>query len=126
VTELENKIPVLSLFTGAGLLDRGFEQEGFSVTSAGDILWGRDVRESMKYRLVGNGCPVPMARVIAAAVSRRAVTEWTRLCVCDCGRPVRAGQTMATPACRKRMQRARDAAGVTKPGSVTPAMSPLL
>jgi DNA (cytosine-5)-methyltransferase 1 len=36
---------VLSLFTGAGLLDRGFELEGFCVVSAGDILWGRDVRE---------------------------------------------------------------------------------
>jgi DNA (cytosine-5)-methyltransferase 1 len=35
---------VLSLFSGAGLLDRGFEQSGFCVVSAGDILWGRDVR----------------------------------------------------------------------------------
>lgn len=37
--------PVLSIFTGAGLLDRGFEAAGFCVVSAGDILWGRDVRD---------------------------------------------------------------------------------
>jgi DNA (cytosine-5)-methyltransferase 1 len=36
---------VLSLFTGAGLLDRGFEHSGFCVVSAGDRLWGRDVRD---------------------------------------------------------------------------------
>lgn len=36
---------VLSVFTGAGLLDRGFEQSGFCCVSAGDILWGRDVRD---------------------------------------------------------------------------------
>jgi len=36
---------VLSLFTGAGLLDRGFRLEGFCVVSAGDILTGQDIRE---------------------------------------------------------------------------------
>lgn len=36
---------VLSLFTGSGLLDKGFQQTGFCVVSAGDILWGQDVRD---------------------------------------------------------------------------------
>jgi DNA (cytosine-5)-methyltransferase 1 len=268
--------PVLSLFSGAGLLDRGFEQSGFCVVSAGDILWGRDVRDfsppshifsgviggspcqdfskarrcaptglglellkefarcvtqaqpdwfllenvpavpncdvpgyrvqrfnlnarecgvaqnrlrcfqfgnrtgkplvidrgekiadasrccmategkrgdrrdfadfcelqglprtfdlpglsqRMKYKLVGNGVPVPMARVVATAIKVWSVTDddslesWRRVCSCQCGRLVRAGQTLATAACRKRMQRKRDAAGVTGPGVVTPALS---
>jgi DNA (cytosine-5)-methyltransferase 1 len=76
-----------------------------------------------KYRAVGNGVPVPMARVIATAIIGRPVTTPVRVCVCQCGRPVRAGQTLATPACRKRMQRRRDAMLVTVPGAVTPAMS---
>ncbi len=261
---------VLSIFTGAGLLDRGFEQAGFCVVSAGDILWGRDVRDfaparhvfkgviggspcqdfskarrcpptgggeemlkqycrvvteagpdwflhenvpgvpdiiipgyrvqrlnlnasecgvhqnrlrcfqfgsrdgiglviprgeapetvqpcvlasegkrgarrsfgdfcalqglprgfdlphlstRLRYLLVGNGVPVPMARVLATAIQRRHVTKDTPVCVCDCGRPVSPGQTQATPACRKRMQRRRDAAGVTDPGPVTSGLS---
>lgn len=78
-----------------------------------------------KYRAVGNGVPVFMARVIAGAIKLRNVTAPTRLCVCNCGRPVRDGQTMATAACRKRMERSRkrDAAAVTIPGPVTPAAS---
>lgn len=262
---------VLSVFTGAGLLDRGFELEGFCVVSAGDILWGRDVRDfkparhafegiiggppcqsfsranrsgksredgdaaveqfarcvteaepdwflcenvpqvpdivvegyqvqrlnlnakecgcsqnrlrcfqfgsrdgvglviprgplavevspccmategkrkhrrsfadfcelqglprdfylpglslAMKYRLVGNGVPIPMARVIARSVLARQDTRWTRVCVCHCGRPVTSGRTLATPACRKRMQRRRDTAGVTELETVTPPAS---
>lgn len=82
-----------------------------------------------KYRAVGNGVPIPMARVIAIAVSLRSlsVTPWTRLCVCGCGREVLRQATMAKAACRKTMQRRRerDAAAVTGPGpgTVTPAMS---
>ena len=86
---------VLSTFSGAGLLDRGFEQAGFCVVSAGDILWGRHD------------------------------TRGVRVCACDCGRPVQPGQTRATAACRKRLQRKRDAAAVivTGPGTDTPAMT---
>lgn len=36
---------VLSTFTGAGLLDMAFEQEGFCVVSLGDVIFGRDIRE---------------------------------------------------------------------------------
>lgn len=71
------------------------------------------------YRAVGNGVPVFMARVIARAVRLRNVIKTPRLCVCGCARTVRDGQTMATPACRKRMQRRRDAAGNTSTWSVT-------
>ena len=35
---------VLSLFPGIGLLDRGFEAEGFCVVRGPDLLWGGDVR----------------------------------------------------------------------------------
>jgi DNA (cytosine-5)-methyltransferase 1 len=77
---------------------------------------------ALKYKMVGNGVPVPMASVIARAIKVRSVTAMTRLCICECGREVAAGRTMATDACRKRMQRRRDAAGsvtdrvVTVPG----------
>jgi DNA (cytosine-5)-methyltransferase 1 len=36
---------VLSTFSGADLLGMAFEQEGFCVVSAGDIMFGRDIRE---------------------------------------------------------------------------------
>jgi len=35
---------VLSLFPGIGLLDRAFEDEGFTVVRGPDVLWGGDVR----------------------------------------------------------------------------------
>lgn len=91
-------------------LPRGFELPGLS--------------RALKYRLVGNGVTVEMARVVAIAIKRRPVTGIVRLCVCECGREVPAGRTLATAGCRKRMQRRRDAAAVTVPGPVTPAMSP--
>ena len=36
---------VLSLFPGIGLLDRGFEDEGFCVVCGPDLIWGGDVRK---------------------------------------------------------------------------------
>ena len=78
----------------------------------------------LKYQLVGNGVPVPMARILAQAVNHWLTRhDWPTVCVCGCGRETDGIKTQATPACRKRMQRARDAATVTGPGSVTPAMS---
>lgn len=35
---------VLSLFPGIGLLDRAFEEEGFTVVRGPDALWGGDIR----------------------------------------------------------------------------------
>lgn len=35
---------VLSLFPGIGLLDRAFEEEGFTTVRGPDLLWGGDVR----------------------------------------------------------------------------------
>jgi DNA (cytosine-5)-methyltransferase 1 len=36
---------LLSTFTGAGLLDKGFQQNGFCVVSAGDLITGQDIRD---------------------------------------------------------------------------------
>jgi DNA (cytosine-5)-methyltransferase 1 len=91
-----------------------------------DFLSGSDLPQWLKYQLDGNGVPVPMARILAAAVKAR--TKFARFCVCDCGRIVQPGATLATPACRKRMQRRRHAAAVnvTGPDTLTPATSQLL
>lgn len=35
---------ILSLFPGIGLLDRAFEEEGFTVVRGPDVLWGGDIR----------------------------------------------------------------------------------
>src|SRR5262245_56334699 len=35
---------VLSLFPGIGLLDRAFEEEGYTVVRGPDLLWGGDIR----------------------------------------------------------------------------------
>lgn len=78
-----------------------------------------------RYRAVGNGVPLPMGRAVASAIRARSVTDYptARLCRCHCGRAVPAGKTLATPACRKRVQRQRDASRVTADGHVTPAGS---
>lgn len=36
-------LPVLSLFPGIGLLDRAFEESGFTVVRGPDLLWGNDI-----------------------------------------------------------------------------------
>jgi len=71
------------------------------------------------YRAVGNGVPIPMARVIARSVTAARAPVGFRVCECGCGRPVGGRLVTATVACRKRLQRQRDAAGVTVPGAVT-------
>jgi len=38
-------LPVLSLFPGIGLLDRTFEECGFTVVRGPDLLWGDDIRD---------------------------------------------------------------------------------
>jgi DNA (cytosine-5)-methyltransferase 1 len=62
-----------------------------------------------KYRAVGNGVPIPMARMVARAIKAAAPLEQhQKLCVCGCGRIItskRANRILANCACRKRMQR---------------------
>ncbi len=61
-----------------------------------------------RYQAVGNGVPIPMARVVARAIRERRVRAVdVRLCKCGCGRIVSGRQEMATAACRKRMERRR-------------------
>lgn len=75
--------------------------------------------QAARYQAVGNGVPIPMARVIARAVTRSREPVGFRLCKCGCGRPICGHMVTATVACRKRLQRQRDLAGVTVPGGVT-------
>lgn len=88
-------------------LSRDFALDGWSV--------------ALKYRVVGNGVPIPMARVIARAIQAAHIRSAdVRLCVCGCGRICNGGQVMATAACRKRMERRRrDTAGTGALRSVT-------
>lgn len=75
---------------------------------------------SAKYRAVGNGVPVYMARILAEAIRDRSATIGVSLCACQCGRIVTGRQIMATPACRKRMERSRrDAKIAGSAGGVT-------
>lgn len=60
-----------------------------------------------KYKAVGNGVPIPMARVLARAIKGRLSSRSVRLCLCGCGRLVKGRHSMALPACRKRMERRR-------------------
>jgi DNA (cytosine-5)-methyltransferase 1 len=90
-------------------LPRDFKLPGYSIAA--------------KYEAVGNGVPVYMARVIARAVTDRALWSGAdsqiKLCACDCGRVVSGRRVSATSACRKRLQRRRDLAGALAPGQVT-------
>jgi DNA (cytosine-5)-methyltransferase 1 len=81
---------------------------------------------SARYRAVGNGVHVEVARTLARAV-REALKrrKSLQLCACNCGRIVGGNGTMATAACRKRMERKRkrDALGVTELSAVAVAES---
>jgi len=76
-----------------------------------------------RYRAVGNGVHLAVARAIAAAIREARAPVGFRLCACDCARVVYGHRVLATAACRKRMQRRRDSAGVTARGPVTAAES---
>jgi DNA (cytosine-5)-methyltransferase 1 len=63
---------------------------------------------SARYRAVGNGVPVPMARSIADAIRDHLYpADMVRVCACGCGRRVSGAQQCARDACRKRLQRRR-------------------
>jgi len=79
-------------------LSRDFDLPGWSLAA--------------KYRAVGNGVPLQMGAVIAAAIrdatrarKPRKVTDVT-FCVCGCGRVLEGRRETATDACRKRRERA--------------------
>ncbi len=74
-------------------LPRDFDLPGLSIAA--------------KYKAVGNGVPVHMARVIARACKTRARSRFVTLCTCGCGRRVTGRQKSATAGCRKRLERAR-------------------
>ena len=58
-----------------------------------------------KFRAVGNGVPLSVGRVLAAAVRECSGPSTFLDCVCGCGRPVSGGvHRSATAACRKRLQ----------------------
>ena len=58
-------------------------------------------------RAIGNGVPVPMARMVAEAIRERHQLSHEKVCVCGCGRPVTAVARHGTATCRKRMERNR-------------------
>lgn len=70
-----------------------------------------------KYRAVGNGVPVTMARALACAIV--GLKDDIRVCGCGCGRPIEGRAVYALAACRKRMQRRRDLPGVDNFQTVT-------
>ncbi len=73
-----------------------------------------------KYAAVGNGVPVPMARLLARSIRQwRDNRDSVAVCGCGCARPVEPRQTYALPCCRKRMQRRRDFAADIQRGRVT-------
>lgn len=70
--------------------------------------------QTAKYRAIGNGVNVHVARRVASAI--RELTEGEplstitlkNLCACGCGRIVQGRQKSASDACRKRLQKKRD------------------
>lgn len=75
--------------------------------------------KAARYAAVGNGVAVPVAGVLAEAIKRAVPWHAVRLCACGCGRALTSNQIAAMPACRKRLQRRRDAAAVSNAGEVT-------
>lgn len=76
-------------------LPRSFDLPSFTLTA--------------KYQAVGNGVHLAVAQAVAQAVARAADPADVRLCRCGCARPVTGKQLSAGVACRKRLERARDA-----------------
>lgn len=61
-----------------------------------------------RYRMVGNGVPVPMGYALATAIQHAPDASTLKLCACTCGRTITGKQQTATAACRKRLQRRRN------------------
>lgn len=74
---------------------------------------------ALKYKLVGNGVPVPLAKFLAVGIKNRSFYALTKVCACQCGRPVTDRAYLATAACRQRMKRRRDMSRDSHGGVVT-------
>jgi len=72
-----------------------------------------------RYRAVGNGVHILVARALALATRSLVEPESVRLCLCGCARVLSGRRILATAACRKRMQRRRDSAGNVTARAVT-------
>jgi DNA (cytosine-5)-methyltransferase 1 len=81
---------------------------------------------SAKFRAIGNGVPVPVAKSLAEAIRDRRLTQEVRVCKCDCGRPVTGKQIAATAACRKRLERRRLTSASQLPGPLTVDFTPTI
>lgn len=74
------------------------------------------LHKTAKYRAVGNGVHAVVSREVARAICEVLSSDNprtsinTRVCACGCGRLLAGKQKSATPACRKRLQKKRDAA----------------
>jgi len=77
---------------------------------------------SAKYRAVGNGVHLDVARLLARGVASPVDPAAVRLCACGCARPVSSKALSAGPGCRKRLERKRDAAGMGQVRMVTPRL----
>lgn len=68
---------VLSLFTGLGLLDEAFRREGYTVDSAGDVMWGSPIERYRGTRSshVGVIAGVPCQTWSAANPSRVPISQ---------------------------------------------------
>lgn len=65
--------------------------------------------KAAKFRAVGNGVPLRVGRVLAAAIAERSGPISETDCGCGCGRSVKPpAQRAAGAACRKRLQMQRD------------------
>lgn len=70
-------------------------------------------------RALCNGVHFAVASALASAIASPLASPSISLCECGCGRTVTPPAHNATPACRKRRQRARDAAAPRAPRGVT-------
>lgn len=80
-------------------------------------------KRSEIYKVIGQGVPVPMARLNARAIRESATADFLstshKLCICGCGRIVTGWKKQANAACRKRMQMKRERALVNESGKIT-------
>ncbi len=81
---------VLSIFPGIGILDRAFEEQGFTIVRGPDLLWGGDVRRfhppAGRFEGVLGGPPcqahsslVPLIRARGGTVAPDLIPEFERI-----------------------------------------------